>query len=148
MSGLFPPRIGPARPALRLPGSGSGPAPPAGGEPALTLRVRFALSAPAAPDWFQPAMPPRPERPRAEHFGLDDAASLRLNDWAWERFSVMRASDFTAEQWPSVQAFVEAITQHERAIAERQRQQSHQILAQWPWFYADLVLAARDAREP
>jgi hypothetical protein len=103
----------------------------------ISVRQLLAASAPAAPKWFVPAMPDPPARPQIPE-SLKPHERLVRDVWVGE----CELSDMPGYAQADARAWIEAmnIADHENELWCQRRDE--QCLAQWPWVYADLVLAA------
>ena len=88
------------------------------------LRDRFALAAPPVPDWFDPAMEPAPV----------PGTPLKLSQGA----------AFTDEDQREMERVVGEQARYRTAVDQWKRRRAVNRIAQWPYFYADTVLAERD----
>lgn len=112
------------------------------------LRDRFAAEAPPVPDWFTaevPAPPPEPPLPEP----LSERARSAAEDWRRSRGDYdldarkLVGMDVSLEEAVSVLAWCEALLRWDDARCDHSRLRIQQRWAQWPWAYADMVLAVR-----
>jgi hypothetical protein len=105
---------------------------PADDEPPAAARVTLAAHAPPVADWFEPFMrSPKPEIPnrhaeltreqRERLDAVDEGVDLELDAATLEFRARLNAAAAAQRAW-----------EHERKVRR---------LAQWPWYYADAVLA-------
>lgn len=110
---------------------------------AMSLRDYFAAHAPAVPDWFEPTMPEAPKHPAlesADAWGLTDDQRELARQWRLD-------PHWDADETDSaLLPFCEAFRDYWDASAGFQDEKTRQRLAQWPWFYADMVLANREVK--
>jgi hypothetical protein len=135
------------------------------GQEGLTIRAYFAARAPRRiPKWFEPTMREKPPAPpvRVNLTGIPlfegpdddiDALSRRnsiqnaLDGWrrdpCWDLASMTR---YQPELYEAAKERVEAY-EHDwqtywNGLVDWQRERQRERVAQWPWAFADLVLAA------
>jgi hypothetical protein len=123
--------------------------PPA--RPTMTLRDLLAVHAPAVPDWFKPTM----EKRRPNTPPVPDDLSERAAEMAegWRRDPVFDLYDTALESGLFNSDNLDKLRQYELACADTWKAKTAwdeaervQRLAQWPWAYADMVLAQRNPR--
>lgn len=151
---------GPAYPVITdRDGSGQQVGEHSGWQTGMTLRDAFAIHAPPLDIQrlnFQPVIRKRPERPEKPN-GIEFQTALNcyydsisdICEWpegkteikGWQNTVV----SLTPELKTKVEAFVIASKAYGIDMAAWFQKHAKQTIAQWPWFYADLVLAARKA---
>lgn len=100
------------------------------------LQMMLVSSAPPVPDWFEPRMPPPPPPPDPWDV-LQHGLSLHYGK---VQFSNPDDVDKLSEDAKrSVDLYCKQVAAQQRWHDDR----GPQRLAQWPWKYAELVLAAR-----
>lgn len=104
----------------------------------MTLRDYLAAHAPAEPQpWFEPAMPPRPTVPPMPAFDEEERRDLdRLGDWIEDYEVSERVLEYARQRGAAIKA-------QEAWDLEKRRQR----YIQWPWAWADAMLAERE-KEP
>jgi|GEM_PF-6753723 len=107
--------------------------------PPITIRDLLAANAPAVPTWFEPINPSHPPVPEAEK-------ELSPEDYEfWMKLDHTQRSDArVAASSPAVRVFAERYFIYRRQMRTWQRQLKGAAMIQWPYAYADLVLASRD----
>ncbi len=116
------------------------------------LRCCFAIVAPAPPQWFRPkGLTPEPSKPpRLVELEKEVNGALRsdlqtvvnrMGDGG--RLGVLAPNEsLTSMILPGVREELEALQNaHGEEVRAWSRQAWELTYAQWPWFYADLVLA-------
>ena len=112
----------------------------------MSLRDYFAAHAPAEPQaWFEPTMPPYPQTPPVPA-DLPEAVRCRIESWCNDPCYdlVGLFGNANPELLQRVQAFDDAWS------AARKEQRAHNLeyarrqLVQWPWAWADAMLAERE----
>ena len=109
------------------------------GDAGMTLREYFAARAPAdVPTWFKPVTAPRPATPYWQNLGWDER---KIADWKG-------LDDYLsdAEVHPDVLAYRDQRAAIELAQQEWDRNYSTARLFQWPWYWADQMLAAAEVK--
>jgi hypothetical protein len=115
-----------------------------------TLREQLAASAPAVADWFKPSMaspyPTLPEFPT----GLNDSTVAVLQNWlsdpCWDLDPYDGSDNIVPADRDHVAEFVHTAERIWKEQVYWRRKQVIQRVAQWPWYYADLVIGARDQK--
>lgn len=119
--------------------------------PDLTLRDYFAAHAPAMPDWYARRDADAPDRP--DHIAPRDLSSQEeaFSDvwYDWEKFEWIHGVPTDAPQYTSINAwFAEqdaALAAYQRASATYAAYYSTEgKFIRWRWYYADLMLHARN----
>lgn len=115
----------------------------------ISTRAYFAAHAPAVPqDWFTPVMPARPTCPALPAYEgpwtreLIDRARQWLNDSAGADLIAFMPETITDDQRAAVAAFESALTEANAALKAWFVEREKQTCLQWPWAWADAVLAA------
>ena len=116
--------------------------------PPLTLvadvRVHFALRAPKVPAWFEPKIPARPVPPaRPAGRTANQLVDKLLED---EKHAQAALRDATPEDRRVAQAYVEQLRQSDADARTWLQLRDQERLAQWPWFYAAIVMHRADLR--
>jgi hypothetical protein len=132
----------------------------------VEVRRTFALHAPRRiPDWFEPIMsapepqpPPNPALPVAvfgDDIGKQNYIFNMLRSWIddpiYDLDRIVAPSDpdlaaLVEAARPALRAFQEAVEAYRDAHRVWLADWNRQTVAQWPWAWADLVLAAGDRR--
>lgn len=115
--------------------------------PPLTLvadvRVHFALRAPKVPAWFEPKIPQRPTAPARP----DGRTVNQLIDKLLAPGDDSQAlRDAGPDDRQRAQAFVRQQREFEQQSATWLQLRDQERLAQWPWFYAAIVMHRADLR--
>jgi len=138
--------------------------------PGLSIRAYFAAHAPKKPQsWFEPYMPPRPEKPPDKPVLPDDFPD-RAEDrnfitnlaWNWRRDPCFDLSTYEvrptgsaprehsnallAHARPALVEYETAWNAHWDQVRAWNDERVRQFHVQWPWAYADAVLAAGGAQ--
>ena len=108
----------------------------------MTQRQFFAANAPKEiPEWFEPKMPPMPKSlwidedtgERADSDEIEKMASVRLRG----KFGVEHQANYKGLRYNNIK-------EHEQVEWHIGKQV--QRFAQWPWFWADMVLGAQEVK--
>lgn len=112
-------------------------------QPGLSIRDYLAAHAPSEPQpWFTPVMPERPKAPPTPE-GHDRQKMIDITDY----LDLGEATDDElrhAGDPAIVRVFAAEMSAFATAAVAWDREQLRQKYAQWPWAWADAVLAARD----
>lgn len=120
--------------------------------PGMTLRDYFAARAPVIPDWFQPDMPEKPKHPGSlsNVFGrYSDHPHKELFKKYWnEECDWWEDSDGEVPQSlkDEVSAHIDKLSEHYSISQSWIAEQNVQRLIQWPYYYADLMIAEQQKR--
>jgi hypothetical protein len=111
----------------------------------MTLRDYFAAHAPLE-QWphYEAQLPPRPKEPMTEIIGNDGEAptpaqARYLNDWRSD-------PNFEPDKYPQFSNWIAAWLAYWPALHDWHEERKKQRLIQWPYFYADTILAERERK--
>lgn len=115
-------------------------------EPVTSRRDLFAAHAPKPAWWFVPITNDKPTPPSMP-IGLTDHERLMLDEWRRDPHSiVIDAADFPEVHRADVMRFLARHSAYQRELALWKAERAKQRDLQWPWAWADLVLASEDVR--
>lgn len=114
-------------------------------DPGMSMREYFAAHAPAEPQpWFEPTMlTPRPMRPKAPSDRIAKVLGESLNAGADPTRDWVQPPLSDAE-WHLLQAYEQNLSNWHGETDKWDRERARERYIQWPWAWADAVLAQRN----
>lgn len=119
-------------------------------EPGMTLRDYFAAHAPAEPwGWWEPKMPKKPDIPRqfSDLAGYENIVSRWKSDPICDLPGMLKDGGAPENVQLAGEMYQESV---ERAVSKRSLWDTDRVVqrcVQWPYAYADAMIAERERRE-
>lgn len=120
----------------------------------MDLRSYFAAHAPPVPGWFF-GVDPRPRRPQPPHFE-DSRLQDLVRQWKMDDVGLdleefingaARDTEISEEQRAAIHEFDHRLEIYREHCEWYENTLDHRRYAQWPWYYADMVLANQKERK-
>ena len=109
----------------------------------MTQRQFFAANAPKEiPEWFIPVLPPEPEGKWIDEDTAEAVTNKFIDD---EAACYRKTKDFGVPHQVQIKGLRYINLNSDRQVAWHQNARI-QTLAQWPWFWADMVLGAQEVK--